>query len=127
MWLVDQAVLALGKEQRLDPLPDFVVPEPSLLDFQDTRSLVYGLLPFAEIPGGDGGVESSLFNRQTVRRNFVPVPYYEPDLRVGADGKLTVNGGAAGQPHQFRDPRQGGQPAGAFRGGQGPSRGAACR
>ncbi len=90
LWLVDQAVLALGREQRLDPLPDFVVPEPSLLDFRDTRGLVFGLLPFAEVPGGDGGVESSLFNRQTVRRNFVPVPYYEPDLRVGADGRLRV-------------------------------------
>lgn len=90
LWLVDQAVLALGKEQRLDPLPDFVVTEPSLLDFKDTRGLVFGLLPFSEMPGGDGGVESSLFNRQTVRRNFVPVPYYEPDLRVGADGKLRV-------------------------------------
>jgi uncharacterized protein YfaS (alpha-2-macroglobulin family) len=90
LWLVDQAVLALGKEQRLDPLPDFVVPEPSLMDFQDTRAMVFGLLPFAEIPGGDGGVEDGLFNRQTVRRNFVPVPYYEPDLRVGPDGKLRV-------------------------------------
>lgn len=90
LWLVDQAVLALGKEQRLDPLPDFVVAEPSYLGFHDTRGMVFGLLPFSEIPGGDAGVESGLFNRQTVRRNFVPVPFYDPDLRVGADGKLTV-------------------------------------
>ena len=91
LWLVDQAVLALGREQRLDPLPDFVTPVASHLSIRDTRELPFGVLPFTELPGGGEGVEArSPLDRQTVRRNFEPVPYYEPALEVGPDGEVTV-------------------------------------
>jgi alpha-2-macroglobulin len=94
LWLVDQAVLALGKEQRLDPLPDFITKVVSRLQVRDTRNLAFGELPFAESPGGDGGEEDSgLLDRATVRKNFKPVPYYNPAILVGPDGvaKVTID------------------------------------
>lgn len=92
LWLVDKAVLALGREQRLDPLPDFITPVHSRLGVLDTRNLVLGRLPTAEMPGGDGGEEESdsPLDKATVRRNFQPVPYYEPSLKVPASGVLKV-------------------------------------
>lgn len=94
LWLVDQAVLALGREQRLDPLPDFITKVFSHLTIRDTRNLVFGFLPFAENPGGDGGGtgEGSLLDRATVRRNFKAVPYFNPAIQVGESGtaKVTV-------------------------------------
>jgi hypothetical protein len=90
LWLVDAAVLALGREQRLDPLPDFITPVSSHLEFRDTRNSVFGLLPFAELPGGDAGGRGGLLERTTVRKDFVSVPYYNPELVVGADGVATV-------------------------------------
>jgi len=92
LWLVDQAVLALGKEQRLDPLPDFITRVDSHLIVRDTRNLVFGFLPFAENPGGDGGAGApgNLLDRATVRRNFKPVPYYNPAIQVGPDGTARV-------------------------------------
>jgi hypothetical protein len=85
-------VLALGKEQRLDPLPDFITDPASRLVVRDTRNLVFGRLAFAEAVGGAGGEgeKGGLFERFTVRRSFKPVPYYEPALAVGADGIATV-------------------------------------
>jgi uncharacterized protein YfaS (alpha-2-macroglobulin family) len=92
LWLVDQAVLALGKEQRLDPLPDFITRVVSHLALRDTRNLVFGFLPFAENPGGDqgGAVGGSLLDRATVRRNFKAVPYFNPGIEVGPDGTARV-------------------------------------
>jgi uncharacterized protein YfaS (alpha-2-macroglobulin family) len=92
LWLVDKAVLALGREQRLDPLPDFITPVHSRLGVLDTRNLVLGRLPTAEMPGGDGDAEESdgPLDKATVRRNFQPVPYYEPSLQVPASGHLKV-------------------------------------
>jgi alpha-2-macroglobulin len=92
LWLVDQAVLALGREQRLDPLPDFITKVISHLTLRDTRNLVFGFLPFAENPGGDQGgtSEGSLLDRATVRRNFKAVPYYNPNIQVGPDGTTRV-------------------------------------
>src|SRR2546428_10982959 len=92
LWLVDQAVLALGKEQRLDPIPDFLVDPRSRLTVRDTRGLVFGHLPFAEQPGGSGGEgeQAGLFEKVTVRRSFKPVPYYNPAIEVGPDGVATV-------------------------------------
>lgn len=92
LWLVDQAVLALGREQRLDPVPDFLAPVESHLTLRDTRNLAFGELAYAEEPGGDSANKeaSSLLDRTTVRRNFSPVPYWEPSIRVGADGVVTV-------------------------------------
>ncbi|MBN2370838.1 MAG: alpha-2-macroglobulin [Vicinamibacteria bacterium] len=92
LWLVDQAVLALGKEQRLDPLPDFITKARSHVSSHDTRGLVFGALPFAEHPGGDEGVEEeSLLDRTTVRKNFKSVPYYNPAIAVGPDGRAVVS------------------------------------
>ncbi|HUJ25458.1 MAG TPA: MG2 domain-containing protein [Myxococcales bacterium] len=92
LWLVDQAVLALGKEQRLDPLPDFITEVKSHLITRDTRNLPFGYLPFAENPGGSGGEgeEAKPFEKITVRRSFKPVPYYNPAIMVGPDGVATV-------------------------------------
>jgi uncharacterized protein YfaS (alpha-2-macroglobulin family) len=92
LWLVDQAVLALGKEQRLDPVPDFITKVLSHLTVRDTRNLIFGFLPFAENPGGDQGgtSEGSLLDRATVRRNFKAVPYFNPNIQVGADGTTRV-------------------------------------
>ncbi len=91
LWLVDQAVLALGKEQRLDPLPDFITPVISRLAVRDTRNLAFGQLAFAESPGGDRGTrEHGLLARMTVRKNFKTVPYYNPAIEVGPDGTATV-------------------------------------
>ncbi len=91
LWLVDQAVLTLGREQRLDPLPDFITAVRSFLTMRDTRNLAFGRIPFAEMPGGDGAEEEdNPLERATVRKNFQSVPYYEPALRVDASGVATV-------------------------------------
>ena len=92
LWLVDQAVLALGKEQRLDPLPDFITAVRSHLTAHDTRNLAFGVLPFAEHPGGDEGKEGTgLLDRVTVRKNFKSVPYFNPAIEVGPDGRVVVS------------------------------------
>src|SRR5208283_619113 len=38
LWMVDQAVLALAREARLDPLPQFIVPRTSATTLRDTRN-----------------------------------------------------------------------------------------
>jgi uncharacterized protein YfaS (alpha-2-macroglobulin family) len=92
LWLVDAAVLALGKEQRLDPLPDFITPVKSRLTVHDTRDLSFGMLPLAESPGGEeaGKGAPSLLERATIRKLFKTVPYYNPEIAVGPDGVVTV-------------------------------------
>ncbi|MEJ2629626.1 MAG: alpha-2-macroglobulin family protein [Acidihalobacter sp.] len=93
LWLVDQAALALGKEQRLDPLPDFIVDRGSRVKMRDTRNLTLGRLPFLELPGGGGGAKqrASLLDKVTIRKDFRPVPYYNPAIEVGPDGNATVH------------------------------------
>lgn len=97
LWLVDQAVLSLGKEQRLDPVPDFLRAAETQIVLRDTRNLAFGQIPFAPNPGGGvaaegapGGGVGGLFDRVTVRRDFKPVPYYNPAISVGPDGSATV-------------------------------------
>jgi alpha-2-macroglobulin len=91
LWLVDQAVLALAPEQRLDPMPDFIVDRPSTLVLRDSRNLVLGLLPLQEMPGGDEGAkEKPLLEQVAIRKNFTPVPYYNPRVLVGPTGSATV-------------------------------------
>ncbi|MCK6550995.1 MG2 domain-containing protein [Myxococcota bacterium] len=95
LWLVDQAVLALGEEQPLDPLDRFITPVNSYLAVRDTRNSVFGELPFAENPGGDGAEaerseEEALLDRTTVRKNFASVPYFNPAILVGPSGKVKV-------------------------------------
>lgn len=93
LWLVDQAVLALGTEQRLDPLPDIISPCASHIFFHDTRNLTLGYLPLLEHPGGDGSREaekSDLLEKVTIRKTFNPVPYYNPRVIVEKSGKATI-------------------------------------
>lgn len=93
LWLVDQAVLALGKEQRLDPLPDFITPVQSRLSLQDTRNWTLGLLPLDELPGGDAGKKEAgddLLDKVTLRRDFQSVPYFNPNIQVGSSGEVVV-------------------------------------
>lgn len=91
LWLVDRAVLALGKEQRLDPIPAFVDDRGSFVTLRDTRNLVLGRVPIQEMPGGDGeGDDGDLLENATVRKDFRPLAYYEPSLKVPATGTLTV-------------------------------------
>jgi uncharacterized protein YfaS (alpha-2-macroglobulin family) len=92
LWLVDAAVLALGKEAPLDPLPDFLSAVRSHLRIHDTRDLPFGEIPFSESPGGDGGGEGEgdLLDRATVRKNFKSVPYWNPSIAIGPSGTATV-------------------------------------
>lgn len=93
LWLVDQAVLSLGREQRLDPLPDFVVRRKSHVSMKDTRNLTLGHFPLHENPGGDtdlDGSDADLLDRATIRENFKPVAYYDPAVIIGDDGVVSV-------------------------------------
>lgn len=93
LWLVDQAVLALGKEQRLDPIPDFITPVHSRLGVQDTRNWTLGILPMNEQPGGDQAnkeADEDLLDKVTIRKNFLSVPYFNPNIEVGPSGVVTV-------------------------------------
>lgn len=95
LWLVDQAVLALGKEQPLDPLPAFVRQRPVRTAIRDTRNRVIGSIPFLRTPGGgeaarEAGAARKLLDQVSVRKDFRSVPYFEPTLEVGEDGTATV-------------------------------------
>ena len=93
LWLVDQAVLALADEQPLDPLQAFIVDRGTRMQLRDTRNMVIGAVPFEEDPGGDEAAATpaaSLFDNVTVRKNFTPVPYFNPSIMVGPDGKAEV-------------------------------------
>ncbi|MBF0588401.1 MAG: alpha-2-macroglobulin [Magnetococcales bacterium] len=92
LWLVDQAVLSLAREARLDPLPDFIVPRRSRISVHDTRNLAFGDLPFQEIPGGGVGAKRamSLLDRTSVRRQFSAVPFYASSIMIGPKGETTI-------------------------------------
>ncbi|MCP5010557.1 MAG: alpha-2-macroglobulin [Aestuariibacter sp.] len=95
LWLVDQSVLALGKEQRINPLPDFIPHRDSYTSLRDTRNLALGYFPYEEQPGG-GAAEMmmaqnrALIDNVTVRKNFSPVPYYNPGILVDDSGSKTI-------------------------------------
>ena len=90
VWMVDQAVLALAKEQPLDPLPPFLVDRPVRMAARDTRSMAFGVIPLEENPGGDEAGDFGMENI-SVRKNFTPVPLYVPRVKVGPDGTATVH------------------------------------
>jgi uncharacterized protein YfaS (alpha-2-macroglobulin family) len=90
VWMVDQAVLSLAHEARLDPLPDFVVQRPSRMVARDTRNLAFGIIPLSEAPGGGAGGDQGVENI-SVRRNFTPVPLYVPRVKVGPDGTARIH------------------------------------
>ncbi len=97
LWLVDQAVLALGHEAPLDPLPHFIHDRGTRVAIRDTRNLAVGFLPFQEQPGGDAALAErraamapELLDKVTVRKNFSPVPFYQPAIPVDASGRSSV-------------------------------------
>ena len=94
LWLVDRAVLSLGREGRLDPMPSFIDEVKAHIRIRDTRNEVVGDLKVNEVPGGDGLrlPYSTGPGRATVRKNFQPVPYYNPLVQV-VDGvaSLTID------------------------------------
>ncbi len=90
LWLVDRAVLALGTEARLDPVPAFLEDHRAWVRIRDTRNDAVGALPLQPFPGGDGAKrDASLFGKVTVRRNFQTVPYYQPQIPV-VNGRARV-------------------------------------
>ncbi len=94
LWLVDRAVLSLGREGRLDPMPSFIDAVEAHIRIRDTRNEVVGDLMVNEVPGGDGLrlPYATGQGRATVRKNFQPVPYYNPLVQV-VDGiaSLTID------------------------------------
>ncbi|MCP4334888.1 MAG: alpha-2-macroglobulin [Gammaproteobacteria bacterium] len=96
LWLVDQSVLALGREQRLDPIPDFIPHRDAYTSLRDTRNLALGFFPYQEQPGGGVGammaseMAQALIDNVTLRKNFSPVPYFNPGILVDDSGQVTV-------------------------------------
>jgi alpha-2-macroglobulin len=92
LWLVDQAVLALGKERRLNPQRDFLVARSARSRFRDTRNDLFGYLPLTEHPGGGSGdTESSdLLDQVSPRKRFVPLAFFAPSIQVDASGEARV-------------------------------------
>ncbi len=90
VWMVDQAVLSLAREQKLDPLPAFIVPRPSTMVARDSRNMAFGIIPLSEAPGGGAGGDQGVENI-SVRRNFTPVPLYLPRVKVGPDGIARIH------------------------------------
>ena len=91
LWLVDRAVLTLGQEQRLDPVPSFIDEVKAHIRIRDTRNEVVGDLTVNETPGGDGYTlsYSAFSGKVTVRKNFQSVPYYNPLVQV-VEGVATL-------------------------------------
>ncbi len=86
LWLVDQAVLALAREARLDPLPNFI---SAVARLRGARHALDGrrLPAVRRAPGRRHGEEGrNLLDRPTVRKNFKTVPYFNPSIVVGPDG-----------------------------------------
>ena len=91
LWLVDQAVLSLGREARLDPLPSLLRKPASGVQIRDTRDAVLGRIPLLERAGGGGEDESAApFAHVTVRKVFKTVPYFRARVPVGPSGTATV-------------------------------------
>jgi len=90
VWMVDQAVLSLAREQPLDPLPAFIVQRPSRMVARDTRNQAFGIIPLSEAPGGGTGGDQGVENI-SVRKNFTPVPLYLPRVKVGPDGVARIH------------------------------------
>ncbi len=92
LWLVDQAVLALGKEKKLNPIKDFIVQRKSYIQFHDTRNMALGYIPMQTYPGGDGSDAQggNLLDKVSLRKNFKVVPYYNPSIQIDKSGHTQI-------------------------------------
>lgn len=110
LWLVDQAVLALGEERSLDPLPSFLESRSSMVQAFDFRNQAIGKLKVIEDPGGGWGddeipeamrsedskgamkksKEETLLDTATVRKNFKTVAFYQAGIQVGPEGRTVI-------------------------------------
>jgi hypothetical protein len=95
LWLVDRAVLALAQERFASPLSAFITDVQSAIRISDTRNLSVGNLPFEELAGGDMAEAmrfADILDKNTVRRNFQTVPYFNPAIEVkGGKGSVTID------------------------------------
>jgi len=94
LWLVDQAVLSLGDEQRLSIIEDFIIYRDSQLSITDTRNLGFGYVPLDTKVGGGLAMSAkekkALVDNVTVRKNFKDVPFYDV-ISVDKSGKAVVS------------------------------------
>lgn len=90
LWLVDAAVLSLGREKDLDPVPSFIREVSSRIALRDTRNRIIGEVITEENPSGGGTEEPGLLGRLTPRKEFKTVPYYNPRIMIDASGVGTV-------------------------------------
>jgi uncharacterized protein YfaS (alpha-2-macroglobulin family) len=93
LWLVDEAVLALAPEKRLDPLPNFIDPVRSAISIRDSRNMALGDLRVPENPGGDVGEDDleDAMGKVTVRKNFQTVPFYKAAIAVDQSGSVKLS------------------------------------
>jgi hypothetical protein len=93
LWLVDRAVLSLAPERFGSPLSAFITDTVAAVRISDTRNLTVGNLPFEELSGGDsaeGSLFGALLDKNTVRKNFKTVPYFNPAVVVkNGKGRIT--------------------------------------
>lgn len=96
-WLFDQAVLSLENEKPINIPYQFIGQVNSQFVIYDLRNLVFGKIPKYENPGGEEseirkgmGREEELLKLVTVRKIFKTVPYYNPSIKVGEDGKAVI-------------------------------------
>ncbi|MBN2442297.1 MAG: hypothetical protein JXJ04_13165 [Spirochaetales bacterium] len=84
LWLVDRAVLVLGKEQFANPLYSFIGNVNSHIRIRETRNETVGNLVIEENPGGGGDEdeERGLIERTSIRRVFKTVPYFNDTIVV---------------------------------------------
>ncbi|BCE02158.1 alpha-2-macroglobulin family protein [Marinicellulosiphila megalodicopiae] len=95
LWLVDQAVLSLGNEQRLSIIDDFIMYRDSYMSITDTRNLGFGFIPLDTKVGGGLAMsdmakeKKALTDNVTVRKNFKDVAFYDV-ISVDQSGQATV-------------------------------------
>ncbi|MBP7652073.1 hypothetical protein KA977_01540, partial [Candidatus Dependentiae bacterium] len=89
-WLVDEAVLSLSQEKNIDPLKNMIKPLPSSVRIIDYRNKIIGKVLLNEEVGGDGKSRGDIKKKNTVRKNFKTVPYYNPSILIGDSGIISI-------------------------------------
>ena len=92
LWLVDEAVLSLAREGNIDPLHNFIKPADAAIRITDYRNKFIGKILYNEEVIGDGSKKKvpDAAKKNTVRKNFKTVPYYNPSILIGNSGETTV-------------------------------------